>query len=94
MTRGFRSAQLVQNLILPCCLCAQDIRATLSNEPDPDWSVWPAWKVPLRSKLFGSSCSIGQELVAAAHPLHDTLRTVETGTTGVAINTFGADVPS
>ena len=27
------------------CRC-QDIRATLSNEPDPHWSVWPAWKVP------------------------------------------------
>ncbi|CAL1139098.1 unnamed protein product [Cladocopium goreaui] len=39
----------------------QDIRATLSNEPDPHWSVWPAWK----------------ELVAAAHPLHDTLRKIE-----------------
>jgi len=39
----------------------QDIRATLSTEPDPHWSNWPAWK----------------ELVAAAHPLHNTLRQIE-----------------
>lgn len=39
----------------------EDIRACLSNEPDPAWSIWPAWK----------------ELVASAQPLHDTLRAIE-----------------